>query len=300
MNKFRTSLPPLTSLIPFEATARLGSVTKASAELHLTQAAISKQIRSLEDDLGLPLFERRNRALHLTEDGNAFQQVVADALDSIGVSANRLRRSHEEGEVVIFSQLCEGLYWLMPALSGFYQQHPHIECRVSVSTEPLTEYRDRYDLAIQTSGRDAGNAKPLLTVPDEVFPVCSPRYLEQYEAPIPAMALEQHKLLHHKVYPQDWVDWDDWFAGLKLDVRVGYKGSVFDSYPMMLEATLEGHGIALGWQRTTDRLLRSGQLVKPCAESLKLIDGVSVYTPGDRKLRANAAVFLEWLKREMK
>ncbi|MGI9423698.1 MAG: LysR family transcriptional regulator, partial [Hyphomicrobiaceae bacterium] len=122
----RRTLPPLATLLPFEVTARLGSVTKAAAELGLTQAAVSKQIRLLEDDLGTALFERRNRAVHLTEDGRAFGRIVSDALMSISANAADLRQRHQGGDIVLRSQLCEGLYWLMPRLAGFYEQHPKI------------------------------------------------------------------------------------------------------------------------------------------------------------------------------
>ena len=299
MNNLRRALPPLSSLLPFEATARLGSITKAGAELGLTQAAISKQIRSLEEDIGAPLFERRNRAVHLTDDGRQLGRIVSEAFGSIGAFAQDLRRKNKEGEVILRSQLCEGLYWLMPRLSKFYQAHPSIPVRVSVSTKPITESEERYDLALQTAKRDSGNAKLVFTVSDEVFPVCSPEYLNSVEQPLSLDRLLQYRLLHHKVHPQDWVDWDDWLRRLKVDVRVGYEGIAYDSYPMMVQAVLEGHGIALGWRRTVEQYLDVGALVRPFEESLHLPDGLSIYQPVGWQMREGTSALLGWLKSEL-
>ena len=297
MENLRKSLPPLSSLLPFEATARLGSVTQASAELGLTQAAVSKQIRALEENLGTVLFERRNRALHLTEKGRGFALKVSQALSSVGASAAELRQ--HEGDVVLRSQLCEGLYWLMPRLSGFYQKHPNIPVRVSVSTEPITEADERFDLALQTKDRESGTAEAVFTACDEVFPVCSPGYLGRKKKPLPMERLSNLSVLHHRVEPKDWIEWDDWLEGVGSDLRVGANGMIFDSYPMMMQAVLEGHGIALGWRRTVEHFLETKALVRPFQDQLSVPDSLIVYKPAREQLREGASVLLDWLKTEL-
>ncbi len=299
MNNLRRALPPLASLLPFEATARLGSLTKAAAELNLTQAAISKQIRALEKDLGTALFERRNRAVYLTGEGREFGRVVSEALQAIGRSSENLRQTHKTGEIVLRSQLCEGLYWLMPRLSRFHQQHPSIAVRVSVSTKPITEAEENFDLALQSAGRDAGTAKRVHAAEDEVFPVCSPQYLEDLEEPLSLEQLPRHQLLHHKVDPQDWIDWDSWLERVGAGFRLGHAGTVYDSYPMMIQAALEGHGIALGWHRTVESYLSTGALVRPLEEHLFLPDGLCVYQPAGLRQRAETPLLLAWLKSEL-
>jgi len=299
MKNLRRSLPPLSSLLPFEAAARLGSLTKAAAELNLTQAAISKQIRALEQDLGTQVFERRNRAVYLTEEGRDLSRMVSDALGPIGAHCDVLRHKHGGGDVVLRSQLCEGLYWLMPRLSKFYQLHPDVPVKVMVSTRPIPEAEERFDLALQTIGREIGSAKLVLTGADEVFPVCSPSYLNGLDQPPDLTRLADYRLLHHRVVPQDWIDWDRWLEQLGTQMRIGDLGTDYDSYPMMLQAALEGHGIALGWRRTVENYLSSGALVRPFAASLSLPDGFSVYQPTDGQQRAGTAVLLEWLKREL-
>ena len=168
MKNLRRALPPLACLLPFEATARLGSVTKAGQELGLTQAAVSKQIRALEADLGVSLFDRRNRAVFLTEEGRSYAAGLSHALQSLAALSGDLREQSKAGDVVLRSQLCEGLYWLMPRLSRFYEQHPQIPVRISVSTQPISEAEERFDLALQTDGRDSGDAERVFTAMDRV------------------------------------------------------------------------------------------------------------------------------------
>jgi LysR family transcriptional regulator, glycine cleavage system transcriptional activator len=299
MDRLPKALPPLASLLPFEAAARHESFTRAAAELKLTQAAVSRQIRALEDDLGTRLFERRNRAVFLTEAGRALGRAVTGGLESIAREASRLRGERRSGEVVLFAQLCEALYWVMPRLSRFHQRHPEIELRVAASTRPLVESTEPFDVALQTSGRASG-AHPLVFIAsEEVFPVCSPAYLAGRRTPLALADLPNHHLLHHKADPQDWLEWDDWLERLGLKLRFSCKGTVFDSYPVMVQAAAEGHGLALGWHRTMERLLQSGALVRPFAESVVLPDGLSVYQRRAGRPQAEARALLRWLRSEL-
>ncbi len=299
MQNLRKKLPPLSSLLPFEATARLGSITQAAYELGLTQAAISKQIRALEQNIGVQLFERRNRALFLTQDGHDLHKVVAETLFTLGNFTQDLRHKSSDNEIVLHAQLCEGLYWVMPRLSQFYQKHPKIEVRVAVSTLPITQASERFDLALQTASRDSGNAKCLLTVPDTVFPICSPRYRDAQSKPLLLENLPNYQLMHHVTEPQDWITWDMWFKQLGLDIRIQTKGVTYDSYPMMIQAVLEGHGIGLGWGHTTEQLIKDGQLIRPFKEHLYLHEGISIYQPASLELNENTAALLDWIKDEL-
>ena len=299
MNRLAKSLPPLASLLPFEAAARLESFTRAAAELNLTQAAISRQIRALEEALGVKLFERRNRAVFLTEAGRDFGRAVTSGLESIAIKASDLRGQRQEGEIVLFSQLCEAVYWVMPRLAEFQQQHPRIELRIAASTKPLAEFGEHFDVALQTSGRASGSHRLAFTASDEAFPVCSPRYLGGQKTPLPLADLPSHRLLHHKANPQDWLEWDGWLERQGAALRVGRNGAVFDSYPVMVQAATEGHGIALGWRSTMENLLRSGVLVRPFAKSVLLPDELSVYQRETGRARPEAKALLAWLKNRL-
>lgn len=277
MNTLTKSLPPLASLLPFEAAARLESFSRAADELHITQAAISRQIRGLEENLGLKLFIRRNRAVFLTDAGRDLGRVVSAALRSISDSAVTLRRAPRKNAVVLLCQLCEAFYWLMPRMATFHQQFPHIEIQVVTTTRPLTEFNEHFDVAMQSTGRASGLHVLALTAADEVFPVCSPRYLDARQS-LSIADLRQYRLLHHRASPPHAMEWDSWLQVQGHTLEGFDKGAQFDSYPLMLQAAVEGHGIAMGWHRTAGGLIDSGVLVKPCAESVPLPQAISVFT----------------------
>lgn len=298
MNTLGKSLPPLASLLPFEAAARLESFSKAAEELHITQAAISRQIRGLEENLGLKLFDRRNRAVFLTQEGRELGRVVSMALQSISDSAVTLRQSPGKHRVVLLCQLCEAFYWLMPRLSTFHQRYPEIEIQVATSTGPLTEFNDHFDVALQSTGRPSGSHVLVFTAADEVFPVCSPHYLST-GTPLQVSDLQSHTLLHHRTTPPQWLQWEGWLKEVGQVTHGDSRGSVFDSYPLMLQAAVEGHGIALGWRRTAERLIENGTLAKPCTESVHLPDALSVFRRQGGEDRVEVRALIEWLEDEL-
>jgi len=297
MNTLGKSLPPLASLLPFEAAARLESFSKAADELHITQAAVSRQIRGLEDNLGVKLFSRRNRAVFLTEEGRELGRVVSAALQSISHSAEALREAPRKHRVVLLCQLCEAFYWLMPRLSTFHQQHPEIEIQVATTTRPLTEFNEHFDVALQSTGRTSGMHQLVFTAADEVFPVCSPRYLS---GQLTVGDLRRHTLLHHRATPPHLLEWDSWLQAFGQTLERKPADAVFDSYPLMLQAAVEGHGIAMGWQRTAGRMIENGALVRPCKESVALPDALSVFTQQGGEDRAEVRALLEWLAQELR
>lgn len=298
MNTLGKNLPPLASLLPFEAAARLESFSKAADELHITQAAVSRQIRGLEDNLGVKLFYRRNRAVFLTQEGRELGQVVSHALHSISDGAAGLRASTDHRRVVLLCQLCEAFYWLMPRLSTFHQQYPHIEIQVVTSTRPLTEFNDHFDVALQSTRRASGAHPLMFTASDEVFPVCSPAYLSA-EQPLPLSALRTHTFLHHSAAPPHLMEWGEWLQVFGQVLAVDARSATFDSYPLMLQAAVEGHGIAMGWRRTASRLIESGALVRPCAESVHLPEAISVYRQQGTGPRSEVVALLAWLEAQL-
>ena len=299
MNALGKTLPPLASLLPFEAAARLESFSKAADELHITQAAISRQIRGLEGNLGVKLFYRRNRAVFLTSAGRDLAQVVSAALHSISDSAASLRASPQSNRVVLLCQLCEAFYWLMPRLSTFHQQYPHIEIQVVTSTRPLTEFHGHFDVALQSTRRASGSHPLMFTASDEVFPVCSPAYLSTSQ-PLALSQLQACTFLHHSAEPPHLMEWEGWLHVFGQALAADVRSATFDSYPLMLQAAVEGHGVAMGWRRTASRLIESGALVRPCAESVHLPEAISVYTQQGAGSRAEVSALLAWLEQQLR
>lgn len=293
------SLPPLSRLRPFEAAARHESFTAAAAELGLTQTAVTKQIAALEADLGVSLFERRNRAVFLTEEGRVFGRVVGHALAEIAEEALRLRGGHQPGGVVLHCQLCEAFYWLMPRLAHFHERHPEVELRVISALAPITEAAEPFDVALQTSGRPSGSARLAFTAADAVFPVASPHLLNGVTLPLSLKALARHPLLSHRVVPQDWMDWPDWFVAIGHDMPSDARIVAFDSFPLVLQAAVAGQGIALGWRRTVEGMIADGKLIRPCFEGVARPTEISVFRGTRRGGHHETNALLTWLRSEL-
>ncbi|MFC6487527.1 LysR substrate-binding domain-containing protein [Nitratireductor sp. GCM10026969] len=298
MDHITRALPPLSRLRPFEAAARHESFTLAASELGLTQTAVTKQIAALERDLGVALFERRNRAVFLTDEGSRFGRIVSTALADIATEAAQLRGVALPGGLVLHCQLCEAFYWLMPRLSRFHERHPDIEVRVVSALAPLTEAREHFDVAIQTTGRPSGSARLAFTASDQVFPVCAPGLVEGVRQPIPLDSLSRFPLLSHRVVPQDWIDWPEWFNALGRRMPQEVRLVHFDSFPLVLQAAVAGQGIALGWRRTVDGMLAEGNLIRACDETIHRPTEISVFRGARRGNHAETQALLRWLELE--
>ena len=296
---YRHSLPPLSRLPAFEAAARHESFTAAAEELGLTQTAVTKQIAALEADLGLRLFERRNRAVFLTEAGRAYGQVVGAALADIAAETTRLRGGPSGTGLVLHCQLCEAFYWLMPRLAGFHERHPGLEVRVVSALAPLTAAPEPFDVAIQTTGRAAGSARLAFTASDEIFPVAAPGLVPYGALPLPAAGLARYPLLSHRVLPQDWMDWPDWFQAVGHPMPKSARITGFDSFPLVLQAAVAGQGIALGWRNTVSGLIADGKLLRLCDEAVFRPTEISVFRGARRGNHAETDALLSWLREEL-
>ena len=293
------ALPPLSRLLPIEAAARLESFSRAAEELGTTQAAVSKQIAQLEGFLGTALFERRNRAVFLTDEGRRLGQVVGAALSDIASEIALVRGHGAPHELVLHCQLCEAFYWLTPRLAGFRERHPGTEVRLVSALAPLTEARARFDVAIQTSGRPTGTARLAFTATDEIFPVCAPALVAGTSPPLPAADLTAYPLLSHRVVPQDWMDWPDWFDAVGTSLRAPPRLVPLDSFPLVIQAAVSGHGVALGWRRTVETMLDEGRLIRPCEDAVQRPTEISVYRGTGRVLHTLTDALLDWLRGEL-
>ncbi|WP_300059800.1 LysR substrate-binding domain-containing protein [uncultured Roseobacter sp.] len=299
MEQRRLALPPLSRLRPFEAAARLESFSRAAEELGMTQTAVSKQIAQLERELDTPLFDRRNRAVFLTDAGRRLGRVVSAALSEIATEMNALRGARLSGELILQCQLCEAFYWLMPRLARFHERHPGVELRVVTTLRPITEATEAFDVAMQTTGRPSGSHRLAFTAADEIFPVCAPELVAGRPLPLDPDALGAFALLSHRVVPQDWMDWAAWLEAVGVPPLREARVLPFDSYPMALQAAAMGQGVALGWSRTTQALIADGKLVRPCAEAVRRPEEISVFRGGGRHLHPDTDKLVRWLSDEL-
>jgi len=253
-------LPPLNPLRAFEASARTLSFTKAADELFVTQAAISHQIKMLEDVIGVQLFKRLNRALMLTEEGMIFLPFVRDALDTLAAGMDKLRRQETAGALTVSVMPSFASAWLVPRLTNFKQAHPDIDLRISANFELVDFNRDDVDVALRWGKGEYPGLKSERFMTEDIFPVCSPKLLTDGPNPIKVPDdLKYHSLIHDEMK----TDWRMWLLTAKVKGIDLDKGLSFNQSNLVLQAAIAGQGVALGRSSMTHDALASGQLVKP-------------------------------------
>ncbi len=296
MQSLRARLPPLNALVAFEAAARHLSFTRAGQELGVSREAVSRQIRNLEDRLGVALFRRRHRALDLTPAGQELHQVVHQSLDAIAHTADTLQRRRRPSKLTVTATIAIATFWLTPRLPRFRAGHPGAEIRVVVSDAPIDMAAEGIDLGLRYGdGKWRGlKARRLFDV--ESFPVCAPEYLAAGPPIAAPEDLVAHTLLNLDGTPHVVEDWLWWLAGAAPTDRLNILG--FDSYANVIQAACDGQGVALGFSGIIDGLLRRGELVRPIADSRGRGQAVYLAVPADAALSPLARKFHDWVLAE--
>ena len=297
MNRLRHQLPPLTALPAFEASARLLSFTQAAEELYVTQPAISRQIRILEENFGVRLFDRSHRQIKLTEDGQRFQHVVSVALDQVSSVANELRGQVTSTDLTIAADISMAYLWLLPRFSKFREAFPDIAVSVLASDREADCLKKGINLALLYGNGNWPGFDATLLIREEIFPVCSRSYLSKCPSINDPGDLVQHVLLDLRGNRWDWVDWRQWLTEKDLPVPDNVQFMVFNNLPLLIEATCQGQGIGLGWQSLVDRLLVDGSLVKPIDMSLKTDRGYYVLRRANIRMSSETNVLFNWVVR---
>lgn len=259
-------LPSLDLLKGFEAAARHLSFTRAAEELYLTQSALSRQIQTLEEQLGVPLFERRHRALLLTDAGQVLQATARAVLDDLGQAVARIRRDQTAQPVTLSTAIPFAALWLLPRLPRFRQQHPDIEIFISADNRILDLDRERIDLAVRYCPESMAPAGSHRLFGERLQPVCIPALAADPSRPLKQpQDLARHVLLHmddeRGRFP--WLTWSQWFAAIGEPEPAGAGAVRFNQFDLMIQAALDGQGVALGRSPLVDRILEQGRLVAP-------------------------------------
>jgi LysR family transcriptional regulator, glycine cleavage system transcriptional activator len=296
MRNQRYDVPPLDPLLAFEAAARNLSFTKAAAELHLTQSAVSRQIQQLEEHLGVKLFERRARALLLTENGQLFYRSAQEALGTLHDSARRLSGSATTNTVVVATTPGFASLWLIPHLAGFTRDHPHLDVRISATNEMLEDLgRAQVDVAVRYVPEGSVTGGRLL-FGETVFPVCSPELAKNPATPLMTPDdLHQHVLLYLDHARAAWLDWELWFHALGLHDFEPAGKLHFSHYDQLIQAAIDGHGVALGRHPLVRQLLRERKLVAPFKKKVASSRAYYVVESPAAKAKAQVRAFADWL-----
>lgn len=263
-------LPPLRTLLFFEAAGRLLSFSAAARELACTQSAVSHQIGWLEADLGTALFRRLHRGVALTPDGVRLYEATREALDGIGDAVTRIRDRQRPGVLNVATDFGFASGWLLPRLGALRQLLPELDVRIVTTQNAIDLRREAADIAITFGHGHWPGCEAELLFPERVLPVCSPAFRAS-RAPFATGAagaaadpadLASLPLLHLEcIGPAAWLSWGDWFTLHGLPVPAGGHDLTFNNYPLVLQAALMGQGVALGWSPLIADLMRDGHLV---------------------------------------
>jgi len=298
------NLLPLNSLRAFEAAARHLSFTKAAEELHVTPAAVSHQIKALEEQLGVPLFRRLTRALRLTEAGQAALPALRDGFDKLADGVDLLRAHEESGVVTVSLEPSFAAKWLVPRLDRLRAAHPDLEVRLD-ATDRLADFqRDNVDLAIRYGSGDYPGHEVEQLLSEEIFPVCSPKLRDG-----PTPLVQPPDLRHHTLIHLDWdredvgaPTWRMWLLAAGIHDIDFTRGPVFSMKSLALQAAIEGQGVALASSVLVADDLVAGRLVVPFDVSVcdPLDFAYYIVVPKRTACLPKVAAFRSWLRDEIR
>jgi len=287
-------LPSLNGLRAFEAAARHLSFTPAASELNVTQTAISHQIRRLEEELGIRLFIRQNRALALTPEARDYLPGVRAAFNDLRLATDRLLRKDDDKVLTVSTLASLAAKWLLPRLTDFQEQHPGIDVRITTSTTLVDFQRDNVDAAIRYGRGQWPGVRAEWLMADELFPVCSPSLLRGDKPLRRPEDLRNHPLLHTSNANSD--DWRLWLtaAGLPADIA-RQPGITFDMIFMTIQAAIDGIGVAMGRTSYVQDDIAKGRLVVPFKIALPADAGFYLVAPEGRREAPKLAAFRQWV-----
>jgi LysR family glycine cleavage system transcriptional activator len=286
-------LPSLNGLRAFEAAARHLSFTLAASELNVTQTAISHQIRRLEEELGIRLFIRKNRALALTPQARDYLPGVRAAFNDLRLATDRLLRKDDDKVLTISTLASLAAKWLLPRLTAFQEAHPGLDVRITTSTT-LVDFRNGdVDAAIRWGRGHWPGVRAEWLMTDEAFPVCSPALLSGKRPLRTPEDLRDHVLLHTTTYDDDWRQWLT-AAGLPSDISKS-PGVTFDLILMTVQAAIDGLGVAMGRTSYVQDDIAKGRLVVPFDIALPAETGFYLVSPEGVADPPKLKAFRQWL-----
>lgn len=249
------------SLRVFESAARHLSFTAAARELRSTQSAISQQIRALEEQLGLRLFDRVYRGVRLTEPGQSLFASVREGFSLMEKTIEQLQQRHRNPRLNILTDFSLASYWLMPRLPAFRRDHPHIDVRIMTNQGGVDWRGQEADVAIAFCDARTLEDRPRL-FHEDVFPVCSPGFLEMHGAIEDPTRLAELPLLTLTAdQGQGWLDWPSYFERLAGMAYGESSELIFNNYTLLIQAAIAGQGVGLGWKGLVDDLIDRDMLV---------------------------------------
>jgi len=295
-------LTHLNGIRAFEAAARHMSFAKAAEELSVTPAAVSQQIKALEDYLGVALFKRTKRALFLTETAQSVLPAAREGFDLLAAVLTRARAASARDHLVVSVTPSLAAKWLMPRLERFIAQHPGIDVRIDTNSRVVDFAREDVDVAIRYGGGDWPGLEVTPLMNEQIFPVCSPK-LQTGKHPLRTIEdLRHHSLIHDGTLPEgsafpSWAIWLEAVGAPGVDTTRGLR---VNASTLAIQAAVDGQGVALGRSVLVEDDLATGRLIRPFTAMLPLRYAYYVVHPKKLPKESKVPVFRRWLLGEAK
>jgi len=286
-------LPPLNAVKAFEAAARSESFTKAAEELCVTQAAVSQQVKALELALGIKLFNRERQRLVITEAGREYLAVVRDAFDRLALGTSRLIERQFSGVLTISTSPDFAAKWLVHRLGQFAIAHPEIDLRVSATVQHVDLAREQVDVAVRHGEGNWPDLDVVRLCAERLFPVCSPKLVSGRNRITKASDLLKYPLLRL----EDWSTWTRWFASAGICNPV-LRGPILSQASMLIDAAVDGQGVALARTTLAAWDLINGRLVVPIDVSLRTQKTYWIVCPKVTASVPKIRTFRDWVLAE--
>ncbi|MDK3018276.1 LysR family transcriptional regulator [Pseudodonghicola flavimaris] len=287
----RRFLPSIASLRALEALDRLGSASAVAEELALTQSAISRQLQTLETQMGVSLIQRSRKRLTLTQAARDYVTDIRPALHQIAQASMRLQVPQTGGALNLAILPAFGMRWLMPRLPEFARVHPEVTINMATRLQPFNFAAEPFDAAIHFGTGVWPGADRLLLKHEQMLPVCAPDLLLGRPTGDPA-ALLQLPLLHIQTRPHAW---QDWFAQKGIDSPGAVPGTLYDQFSAIIQAALHGLGVALLPDYLAEQDLAMGRLIAPFGPAVEMDGAYYLVWPQDKSRHAPLTLFRDWL-----
>ncbi|ESX27439.1 MULTISPECIES: transcriptional regulator GcvA [unclassified Mesorhizobium] len=284
-------LPSLNALKAFEAAARHESFTRAADELSVTQGAVSHQVKALELELGIRLFDRERQKLSITRAGLSYLEVVRDAFDRIALGTQRIQHLSRAGALTVSTSPDFPAKWLVNRLGRFAETHPDIDLRISATMHHVDFAREDVDLAVRHGDGNWAGHDVVRLCSEQLFVVCSPKLHQRMREPSDVL---NFPLLHL----DDRKDWSEWLEAAGVVEAELSHGPVLNRASMVIDAAVDGQGVALARTTLAAWDLINGRLVRPFATALRLSKTYWIVCPKATSTLPKITTFRDWLLAE--
>ena len=290
------TLPPLDYFLAFESAAKNQSFASAARELFVSETAISRKIRLLELHYDVALFLRGHRSVKLTPQGHALLEKTEPALEALRNASREMLSEHQKNAVTVAATNSVAALWLMPKLHKFNSRNKHVKIMLVASDSDQECLGENMDLSILRGNGNWPGYKSQLLFGETIFPVCSPKYLASRHPIEDINDLTSHSLIEVSSMHTEWMNWKTWLTqnGVK-NLQVDQSAS-FNTYPLAIQAAVDGLGIALGWRHLVDHLLDSGELVRPLDQAeVRTTDGYYLLKADNQPPFPESTIVESWL-----